>query len=105
MFVALVGGELTSSGRWLLCCAVKKGMDDTNEEPISDIGSIWRESIEGKYRGYGIATKLMNAGCEGCSRAHGWMYNDGTNMDHQSGCGKLLHQPNGIQENGRIVFC
>jgi ribosomal protein S18 acetylase RimI-like enzyme len=36
-------------------------MDDTNEESISEIGSIWRVFIDGKYRGYGIATKLMNA--------------------------------------------
>jgi ribosomal protein S18 acetylase RimI-like enzyme len=52
------------------CCAVKKGMDDKKEEPNSEIGSIWKMSVDEKYRGYGIGTKLMSA-CEGWSRAHG----------------------------------
>jgi ribosomal protein S18 acetylase RimI-like enzyme len=52
------------------CCAVKKGMDETKTEPDSDIGSIWRMSVDDNYQGHGIATKLMSAS-EDWARTHG----------------------------------
>lgn len=45
------------------CCAVKRGMDEHNEEPDSDIASIWRMSVDETHRGKGVATKLMEE-CE-----------------------------------------
>jgi GNAT superfamily N-acetyltransferase len=62
------------------CCAVKKGMDDTKPEADSDIGSIWRMSVDDNYRGYGIATKLMSASedwarTHGCTRMGLWTIN------------------------------
>lgn len=66
MFVTCIGTPQVIVG----CCAVKKGMDETKSEPKSQIGSIWRMSVDEKYQGHGIATKLM-ATCEDWSRKVG----------------------------------
>lgn len=66
MFVACLGTPQVVVG----CCAVKKGMDETKTEPESQIGSIWRMSVDENYRGHGIAGKLM-AACEEWSRQAG----------------------------------
>jgi ribosomal protein S18 acetylase RimI-like enzyme len=78
MFVACTGDapEVVVVG----CCAIKKGMDETKAEPDSDIGSIWRMSVDDNYRGYGIATKLMSASedwarIHGCSKMGLWTIN------------------------------
>jgi ribosomal protein S18 acetylase RimI-like enzyme len=61
MFVAVE--KDTSEEIVVGCCAVKRGMDEHNSEPESDIASIWRMSVDESHRGQGIATKLMEA-CE-----------------------------------------
>ena len=66
MFVACIGEPQVVAG----CCAVKKGMDETKREEESQIGSIWRMSVDETYRGNGIATKLVTA-CEDWSRQSG----------------------------------
>lgn len=66
MFVACIGEPQVVVG----CCAVKKGMDETELEEESQIGSIWRMSVDETYRGNGIATKLVTA-CEDWSRQVG----------------------------------
>lgn len=66
MFVACLGAPQVIVG----CCAVKKGMDETKPEPESQIGSIWRMSVDENYQGHGIATELM-AACEDWSRQAG----------------------------------
>lgn len=66
MFVACLGSPQVIVG----CCAVKKGMDETKPEPESQIGSIWRMSVDENFRGHGTATELM-AACENWSREAG----------------------------------
>ena len=66
MFVACLGTPQVVVG----CCAVKKGMDETKAEPESQIGSIWRMSVDENYQGHGIATALI-ATCEDWSRQAG----------------------------------
>ena len=66
MFVACLGEPSVVVG----CCAVKKGMDETKPEGESQICSIWRMSVDEKYRGHGIATKLMDT-CEDWARKKG----------------------------------
>ncbi len=76
MFVACMGEPLVVVG----CCAVKQGMDEKKPEPESQIGSIWRMTVDENYRGHGIATKLM-AACENwslgkrCTRMGLWTVN------------------------------
>jgi ribosomal protein S18 acetylase RimI-like enzyme len=70
MFVACLeneDGSLEEDVVVVGCCAVKKGMEEHNEEPESDIASIWRMSVDEKHRGRGVATKLMEA-CEDFAR-------------------------------------
>ena len=63
MFVAVASDKDTSEEIVVGCCAVKRGMDEHNSEPESDIASIWRMSVDESHRGQGIATKLMET-CE-----------------------------------------